>query len=83
MKNRSHRRGDSYFSSDIDMLANEPMLAVDIKNIADIIASDSAEIAPPNLKNKFIKSRNNYPGIPRAPKMSAAAALNADSDEDN
>jgi hypothetical protein len=63
----SHRRGDSYFSSDVEMLANEPKLKFDIQNlnVASMALENPDEPSPQqsNLKNKFLsKTKNIIPG---------------------
>jgi hypothetical protein len=82
-RDKAHRRGDSYFNSDIEMLANEPMMAFDLASIAKN-AIDLEQVEGGSLKHKFMNkgAKNNYPGKPPAHSR-VKAALNADSDEDN
>jgi len=61
----SHRRGDSYFSSDVEMLANEPKLKFDIQslNVAALDANDDPPAQQTSLKSKFLsKTKNIIPG---------------------
>jgi len=89
----SHRRGDSYFSSDIEMLANEPKLKFDIQTLNVAAIGAEAEEEPPvnNLKNKFLsKTKNIIPGktlhgppTHRGANRRAAQQLNADDDDED
>lgn len=90
----SHRRGDSYFSSDIEMLANEPKLKFDIQTLNVAAIGQEAEEAPvSNLKSKFLsKTKNIIPGRGMAggppthrgaARRTAQQQLMDDDDEDN
>jgi hypothetical protein len=89
-KDRAHRRGDSYFNSDIEMVVGE-IGAMDLSNIAAKAALfDEPGITPPlppapkqSAKEKMMEKRNkiknNYPGRPPA----QATLREDDEDEDN
>ena len=87
----NHRRGDSYFSSDIEMLANEPKLKFDIQTLNVAAIGQEAEDAPVNLKSKFLsKTKNIIPGktlqgppMHRGANRRAAQQLNADDDDED
>lgn len=86
-KDRAHRRGDSYFNSDIEMVVGE-IGVMDLNNIAAKAALfDEPGALPPvpkqSAKEKMMEKRNkiknNYPGRP----PTQASLREDDEDEDN
>lgn len=89
-KDRAHRRGDSYFNSDIDMVVGElgaQVNQMDLGNIARALsapaATDAAPAGPPkSAKDRILaKTKNNIPGRPRPNR--AVNALNEGSEEED
>mmetsp|Transcript_25887 Transcript_25887/g.35618 ORF Transcript_25887/g.35618 Transcript_25887/m.35618 type:complete len:259 (+) Transcript_25887:1669-2445(+) len=62
-KEKNHRRGDSYFNSDVDMYANEAvvgMKAFDMQNIAAAATALNVEEVDANaIKNKFLSRKKS------------------------
>ncbi len=91
-KDRAHRRGDSYFNSDIDMVVGElgsQMGQMDLSKIASSLSEPAAatpaaegSTAPKSAKDRILaKTKNNVPGRPKPNR--AINALNEGSDEEN
>jgi len=88
----AHRRGDSYFNSDIDSCANEivPAHVSNAFNMSDI-ASAALEVEDNNdpnaLKNKFKKKKstmtmNKYPGVTRSFRERTEATVTSEEADD-
>lgn len=88
MAKMSHRRGDSYFNSDVDMYANEAVF--DMKDIAAAaLDTEDTEEDANAIKNKFLARKkstmtfNKYPGITRSfNERTQAAVTSVESDEE-
>ena len=94
-KDRAHRRGDSYFNSDIDMVVGElGNQQIDLSNIAKaaltedttnadgIAANSDASASKGSVKDRILaRTKNNYPGRPK-PSARAVKALNEEDGEE-
>lgn len=61
-KEKNHRRGDSYFNSDVDMYANEVLVgmkAFDMQNLANAALDVDLDDNNNNLKNKFLQRKKS------------------------
>lgn len=84
----AHRRGDSYFNSDIDACANEilPGHVSNAFNMSDLASAalEMDDFNDPNaLKNKFKKKKstmtiNKYPGVTRSFNERTEATITSD-----
>eukprot|EP01038_Epipyxis_sp_PR26KG_P006315 gene6315-8695_t len=61
-RDKAHRRGDSYFNSDVDLFTNDPILggmSNDLSSIAALALDQNAGTTPASsLKNKFLAQKN-------------------------
>lgn len=92
-KDRAHRRGDSYFNSDIDMVVGElGNQQLDLSNIAKAALNDEAAeggaaggdgiASKGSVKDRILaRTKNNYPGRPK-PSARAVKALNEEDGEE-
>lgn len=61
-REKNHRRGDSYFNSDVDMYANEVLVgmkAFDMQNLANAALDVDIDDNNNNLKSKFLQRKKS------------------------